>query len=73
MLGDFGVAGRMEHVVTDGELGRERHGHTSTMDPERHCCEKYIRTQKVTSGSFSGGDLKERGNEPRLTYRIATG
>jgi hypothetical protein len=32
MLGDrFGVAGRMEHVVTDSELGRERHGHTSTM------------------------------------------
>jgi hypothetical protein len=39
----------------------------------RQCCEKYIRTQKVTSGSFSGGALKERSNEPRLTYRIATG
>ena len=39
----------------------------------RQCCEKYIRTQKVTSDSFSGGDLKERGNEPRLPQRIATG
>ena len=37
------------------------------------CCEKYIRTQKVTSDSFSGGYLKELGNEPRLTYPIATG
>ncbi len=29
------------------------------------CCEKYIRTQKVTGDSFSGGDPKERSNEPR--------
>ena len=34
---------------------------------------KYIRAQKFTGDSFSGGDLKERSNEPRLTYRIATG
>jgi hypothetical protein len=37
------------------------------------CCEDYIRTQKITGSPFSGGDLKERSNEPRLTYRIATG
>jgi hypothetical protein len=37
------------------------------------CCEKYIRTQKVTGDSFSSGDPKERSNEPRLTYSIASG
>jgi transposase len=25
----------------------------------RQCCENYIRAQKITSDSFSGGDLKE--------------
>jgi transposase len=39
----------------------------------QQCCEKYIRTQKVTSDSFSGGDLKERSNKPQLTCRSATG
>ncbi len=39
----------------------------------RQCCEKYIRTRKVTSDSFSGGDLKERRDEPRLTHLISPG
>jgi hypothetical protein len=37
------------------------------------CCEKYIRTQKVTNDSFSGGDLEERSDELRLPLSITPG
>jgi len=36
------------------------------------CCEKYFRAQRVTDGSSSGSDLKERGDELRLPYRVST-
>jgi hypothetical protein len=35
-------------------------------------CEDYIRTQKVTGGSFSGGDLEKRSDELRLTHGITS-
>jgi hypothetical protein len=33
----------------------------------RQCCENYFRAYRVTGGSSSGGDLKERSDELRLS------
>lgn len=38
----------------------------------RQCCENYFRRQQVKSYPFSGGDLKQRGNELRPPLRLTS-
>ena len=36
------------------------------------CCENYFRAHKVTSYASSGGSLKERSDELRVSHRITS-
>jgi putative transposase len=58
-------------TVTDGVLDEVRAWQYRPLDAGQ-CCENYIRAQRVISYLHSGGDLKERSDELRLTLCITS-